>query len=190
MEVLKRPALILLCALIFCLGLAARAQADGVELQEREIKAGLLYNFLKYTSWPEQKMSGASSIVICLYGGDPFGGYLSKTKGRTVQKRPIAIKKINSAAEMSACNMLFLSESASDNWGDIASSLKGQSILTVSDVEGFASNGGMIEFTRKDKRIQVLLNKETVEAAQLEINNRLLRLVTVVASRDKGGRAP
>ncbi len=153
---------------------------EEIKLYEQEIKAGLLYNFLKYTNWPEQT---SSEISVCIFGPDPFDGYLRPMEGRSVNQSSIRIHNINSINELSECNMLFVSEAGKPQWPDIRKAIGGKTILTVSDIKGFAQTGGMIEFDRKDGRISVNLNQDAVNESKLSVQERLLNLVTIV----KGG---
>ena len=182
MAILKRIACL---ALVTALLLSPRlAATQNLHLHEREIKAGMLYSFLKYTEWPQQKMEGPS-IVVCLFGGDPFGGYLDNTKGRTVQQRAIVIRSVSSASETSACNLVYVTASQESRWPELSAALAGKGTLTVGDFSGFTASGGMIEFTRKGDRIAVVMNIDAVRSAKLSVQDRLLRLVTVV--HGKGG---
>jgi len=76
--------------------------------------------------------------------------------------------------------MLFINADEKASWQKLHSSLLGKNILTVSDIHGFTSSGGMIEFSRKNDRITVLLNQDAINAAKLSVQSRLLKLVTVV----------
>ena len=48
------------------------------------------------------------------------------------------------------------------------------------DFREFVNSGGMIEFGLKDDRINVQMNIDAVEAARLRVEDRLLKLATVV----------
>lgn len=182
MQILRaRRTIVLFLALL--LALVRPSYADNIQLHEREIKAGLLYNFLKYTEFPESELSG-SSISVCLFGGDPFGGYLEHTQGLTVHEKPISVRVISSAAEAGSCQLVFVNAGARDRWGSLSSVLSGKGVLTVADFDGFASSGGMIEFTRSGDHVGALLNMDAVNAARLHVGGRMLRLVSVV----HGGR--
>jgi hypothetical protein len=54
--------------------------------------------------------------------------------------------------------------------------LKGRSILTVGDTEGFAEDGGIIRFVTEKNRIRFRINVDAAEAAHLVISSKLLRL--------------
>lgn len=164
---------------------AMQAAAETLQLQEQEIKAGLLYNFLKYTEWPAL----SSSLVVCVYGEDPFGGYLQPINGRSVNQHEIALRAVHAVGETGACQLLFVNAAEKEHWPELQRFLFGKPVLTVSDFEGFAGSGGMIEFGRKNDHISVELNIEAVTAAHLQVGDRLLKLVTVVHSQPpEGGR--
>jgi hypothetical protein len=158
------------------------ARADeALQLAEQKIKAGLLYNFLKYTEWPLGSTDGASSpLVICIYGADPFDGYLQPMTERTVNQRDIKLHPIHEVTEASECNLLIINSHEESRWPQIRNFLANKSILTVSDMEGFAHAGGMIEFGRKNDRISVEINMQAVTASRLRVEDRLLKLATVV----------
>jgi len=156
--------------------------ADNLLLAEQEIKAGLLYNFLKYTDWPAGNMNNGAPVAVCIFGADPFAGYLQPMAGRTVNQRPITIRMIHKIENAGACHLLFINADEKDRWPQLRDSLKGKSVLTVSDFSGFADSGGMIEFGKRNDHISVDLNIDALEAAHLHVQDRLLKLVTVVHS--------
>jgi hypothetical protein len=172
--------LMLVVALAAMSSAPARAD-DNVQLIEQKIKAGLIYNFLKYTQWPQgSPRYAASTVVVCLYGGDPFEGNLKPMAGRTVNERTIEVRNVAQAADVSACALLVVNGSKKDDWAQLKAALTGQDIMTVSDFEGFALAGGMIEFTRNDSRIGVKINTEAVAATRLVVQDRLLKLASAV----------
>jgi len=154
----------------------ARAD-DTLQLAEQEIKAGMLYNFLKYTDWPE---GAGGSIAVCIVGGDGFATYLQPMAGRTVNQRGIVIRRIKELREALACQLVFIDANEKDRWPKLRDLLKGKPVLTVSDFADFSASGGMIEFGRRNNHISVDLSMEAVTAAQLRMQDRLLRLVTLV----------
>ncbi|HVZ68895.1 MAG TPA: YfiR family protein [Rhizomicrobium sp.] len=168
-------------ALLLALPFSAPASAgENFQLVEQEIKAGLLYNFLKYTQWPQDRTNGTA--VVCLLGGDPFDGHLQPMAGRTVNQHGIELRSVHTAREAEACSLLYVNASEKPDWPMLQRTLTGKSVLTVSDFDGFAQSGGMIEFTRIDKRIGVKINVDAVTAAHLTVQDRLLHLASTVHS--------
>src|SRR5688572_28382680 len=68
--------------LVLCIA-GTSVHAEDISMDEKKIQAGLVYNFLKYTSWPAQALAGNNgNIKICLLGGDAFSGNLFPLEGR------------------------------------------------------------------------------------------------------------
>jgi len=188
MAFLIRRLIIAVLILLFAAGIVIPAQAsEPLQLHEQEIKAGLLYNFLKYIEWPPAAMARSpSTITVCIFGDDPFDGYLQPMAGRTVNRHEIALRTIHDIHEAGACHLVFINADEKDQWSPLVKFLEGKNILTVSDFDGFADSGGMIEFGRKDQHISVSLNPDAIAAAGLHVEDRLLKLVTVVHPPARG----
>ncbi|MDX2027770.1 MAG: YfiR family protein [Alphaproteobacteria bacterium] len=155
---------------------SARAQ-EALQLHEQEIEAGLIYNFLKYITWPSE--TSRADVAVCVYGEDSFINYLQLMAGRTVNQRRITVRSARDFPAAESCDLLFINTSGKDQWPQMMRFLRGKPVLTVSTIDGFTDKGGMIEFGRKGSRIQVLLNVDAAQAARLHVEDRLLKLVTV-----------
>ena len=151
-----------------------------VQLIEQKIKAGLLYNFLRYTEWPAEHLTAEAPVVVCLLGGDLFDGNLQPMAGRTVNQHAIEIRKIAPSGAVDACSMVVIHASQSPNWPELRKALAGKSAVTVSDFDGFAEAGGMIEFARVANRVTVKINPDAMNAARLNVDDRLLKLASAV----------
>lgn len=179
-------AAILAGMLVFPAAAPSWATQSGASMQlfEQKIKAGLVYNFLKSTSWPKLGISqagGNGGLHVCLFGGDPFEGYLYPLEGRTAQRQVISIRHTNSTDGVDGCHVLFIHRSKEPVLSRLIESLEGKSILTMSDIDGFSSRGGMIELsTGEDRRVHLLVNKDVVEASGLTIQQNLLKLAQLV----------
>jgi hypothetical protein len=155
------------------------AQAEDLQLQEREIQAGLLYNFLKYTNWPENKLSG-DNLTLCIIGSDPFHGRLNSLSNRTVNRHAIVIKQLRTASDAAGCHLAVVGGTEGSLWKEINAVATHHNILTASTESGFSRNGGMIEFGRNGSKISVKLNITNVKQAKLDVAGRMLKLVTLV----------
>jgi len=158
------------------------AHADEqLQLIEQEIKGGLLYNFLKYTEWPaEAAAAPGTPIGVCLFGGDPFNGRLQPMSGRTVNQRVIQVRRVDNLQEAQGCALVFVDGSQKEAWPTLERAMTGKGILTVSDFDGFAESGGMIEFIRVEKRIGVKVNTDALAKNHFQVQDRLLRLANAV----------
>jgi len=55
----------------------------------------------------------------------------------------------------------------------------------VSDIDSFASQGGMVHFVTADKSVQLQINLDALKAAKLTMSSKLLRAAEIVSSKKK-----
>jgi hypothetical protein len=101
-------------------------------------------------------------------------------KTRSVNQKKISLSILRAIHEGENCNILFVGNKDGKRWPEMQKFLEVRHILTVSDINGFSDSGGMIEFTHKDSHISVNLNMEALVKAGLRVQERMLRLVTVI----------
>lgn len=154
--------------------------------REYDLKAVLLFNLAQFTEWPESAFAGTNSpLVIGIFGTDPFGKVLDEVvRGESVKGHAIQLARVRSLEQASQCHILFISRSAEDSLASILREMDGRPVLTVSDIEGFASKGGMIRFDTIGNRIKLRVNLETLQGAKLELSSKVLRLAEVVGRKD------
>ena len=169
----------------FCLILAAAAltpirtsQAEAEKgASEYELKAAYLYNFAKFVEWPAGAFPDQSAaIVVGVVGDDPFNGSLDSVVGKSANGRQVAIRRLRASEDLRSCHMLFVSSSERKRLGEIVARVDGASVLTVGEMEGFASNGGMITLTMEDNKVRFEINAGTARRARLKISSKLLSL--------------
>ena len=164
------------------------ATAKAASFEEFQIKAAFLFHFSHFIKWPGPQVDLINKpIVFCALDEGPVESALKELL-LTSQARTHAMRfsLISDPSETSACNYLFI---GSANQHEIARAIKstdGKAILTVSDSEGFALQGGMIELARKGNRIQVLINLKNVTEHDLKVSSKLLRLATIISPSGRG----
>ena len=160
-------------------GSSAHAQLSGD--REYLIKAAFLYNFLKFVEWPVEALPEISdTITTCVVGEDPFGNALESIRGKTVKNRSLAIRRVEELRNLGTCQLVFISASEKNRLRKITDALKGRSVLTVGDFEGFLESGGIIRLFMQSNNIRFEINLDTAEQAQLKVSSRLLNLAKVV----------
>lgn len=156
----------------------ARAQ----EMDEYQVKAAFLYNFAKFVDWPSQTFKTPQDpIVICVLGHNPFGNALQEViRGKLVDGRAFAFRQVANAGEADSCQILFVSSAEGKRFRSLWGSLKPAGILTVGEAQGFAVNGGVINFKLDDGRVRFEINVKAAEGEQLRISSKLLSLAQIV----------
>lgn len=174
---------ICISAILLLLQYSANAEEKSLQLYEQKIKAGLVYNLLKYTAWPKESSSQINGkLQICLFGEDPFDGYLSPLEGRTAQQAPISIIRISSVEETQGCSAVIIHRNREKHLPELLQFLKNKNVLTISDITQFAQRGGMVEMAKEEEKISLYINKDAVNHAGLNIQGPMLKLAKIVAS--------
>jgi hypothetical protein len=147
-----------------------------------QLKAAFLYNFIKFVEWPPKAFQGTQSpYVIGVVGKDPFGPVLDETfRGKTVNGRPLAVRRMVSDENISECHVLFISSSERRRLRQILDKIGTAPVLTVADMEDFSGDGGMIEFVTEGAKIRFHINLEASRNAGLKIHSTLLNLAKIV----------
>lgn len=149
---------------------------------EQKIKAGLVYNLLKYTIWPKDPaLAQKDDLQICLFGDDPFDGYLAPLQGRTAQQFLISISHIKQINETDSCDVIIVHRNQEKRVSELLDYLGDKHILTISDINQFSRRGGMIEMAREDEKISLYVNKDAIDHAGLDIEEHMLKLAKIVS---------
>jgi len=148
---------------------------------EYAVKAAYLYNFAKFTEW--SNADNLTSLTVCVYGKDPFGGFLDETvRGKQAHGLPVLIMRLPAGVEpLDSCRVVFFSKTIRIE--SVLSRLQGRDILTVGESTGFAERGGMIGLVEDHGSIRFEINLAVIDAARLQVSSRLIEIGRVVGSR-------
>lgn len=155
----------------------------AAERTETEVQAAYLYNFAKFVTWPEQSFESPSSpVVIGIVDRDRLSTTVSQTIGtNTANSRRVTIRVVNpNKPDLTGCHMLYISRAESDSIPALLTAAKASPILTVSDAEHFAADGGMIGFIRVDNSLKLEINHSRATEAGLRISSKLLALAKII----------
>jgi hypothetical protein len=173
--------LLLVCALLLPV-LQQSAAAQAASVSEYQVKATFLFQFTQFVDWPPEAFpAGQTSLVIGILGQDPFGSFLDETvRDEKASGHTLAIQRYRRLEDVKNCQVLYVSRSEAGRMADIVAAVKGRSILTVGDADGFADHGGVIQFMTQENRIRLRINLAAARAANLTISSKLLRPATVI----------
>ncbi|MEW6186413.1 MAG: YfiR family protein [Thermodesulfobacteriota bacterium] len=153
----------------------------GEEIREEQIKAAFLYNFAKFIEWPTDSFKSESSpLGLYILGTDHWGPYIDVLKEKNVKGRKIVLRRISRPENLEECHILFISASERNNLRSHLALLKNHNILTVSDMERFAHQGGMIGLINIEGKINFEVNIETVYSSRLKFSAQLLKVARII----------
>jgi len=170
-----------LLLLILTAIMAPSAVAAERVLSEYQVQAAYLINFIRFTSWPPSAFRDEQQdIVIGILGEDVFGATFDAIDGRYIANRRLQVLRLREGDNAQGCHLLYISGSEGRVLKQILAGLHGKAILTVSDLDNFATAGGMIEIKKVDDKIQLLINVNVIRAAGLQLRANLLKIATLV----------
>jgi len=182
-----------LAALLLLAWPGARAHAaPEPKLLEYQAKAGILYKFADYVEWPAQAFASSNApITIGILGDDPFGPFLDDlVKQVTVNHRSLVIRRSRELDDLKSCHLLYISLSEKGRLRSILDRLGRASVLTVSEIDGFASRGGMIHLYVKSKKPTYRINPGSARRAGLKVSSLLLTEDKVEADENPSNKEP
>jgi hypothetical protein len=172
---------VLLAMLTVCVVISPTA---GLVPTEYEVKAALIYNLAKFVEWPPSALPDAQpNLLLCVLGHDPFGANLEQTiAGKLVHGKALTIRRFHKADNAHGCHIVFISSSERGHLAQLLNAFQGGPVLTIGEMEQFATRGGMVNFIIEDNRVQFEINIDAAERAGLKISSRALKLARVVRS--------
>jgi hypothetical protein len=163
-------------ALICAGGIGVGAQAQSLE--EHDAKAAFVLKLVNFVQWP----SNNGDLVIGFIGADATSEALQRlASGKSVNGHGIVVRRLGVDGDLKACQMIFVGASERKNTPSVLERLRGSSVLTVGESDGFGQHGGIVNLLLNEGRIRFEVNPHAAERAHLQISSRLLSLATIVA---------
>ena len=149
---------------------------------EYQVKASMLSRFALFVEWPTQSFATASSpLIVGVLGDDPFGPWLEQeVRAMNLQARPINTRRFKGVDEVQECHILFISRSEQKRLPRILARLKHRSTLTVSDLDRFCQQGGMIGFVLQENKVRFEVNAQAAQSVELTLGSKLQRIAAGV----------
>ena len=172
--------------LVIILSFAAVGPVHAQESKEYQLKAAFLYNFAQFVKWPPNAFPAADApFDIGILGDDPFGSALEETvQGETIDNHRMTVVRAQRLEDLKDCQMIFVCRSEEGQVGEVLSQLGSKPVLTVSEVENFAQNGGDIDFYLSGGKVRFEINPQSALRCGLKISSQLLNLGKIVTGRN------
>ena len=158
--------------------------------KEYQIKAAFLLNFTQFVEWPAAAFSGPDApLCIGVLGDDPFGSALEETvRDEKVRNHKLTVRRAQRVEELTGCQMVFVSKSENKHVPEILAKLDSHPVVIVGDVEGFARQGGTINFYLDQNKVRFEINAQAAKQNGLKISSQLLALGKIVDSSGNENR--
>jgi len=145
-----------------------------------QIKASYIYNFLQFVSFPEDAIL-QSKIKVCILGRNYFGSTLDQIDGASTPQATIQVVYLGnytSAATLSLCNVLYLTQSEKSNTRSILRNVDIKNVFTIAEYSPFISLGGLVELYIEEEKVRFRINRSLAKNVRFQISSQLLQLGT------------
>lgn len=166
----------------FLLYMALPLQVSSQDL-EYKVKAEFLERFTRFIEWPQDSdwIHGSLPFRICVVGKNPFDGYLKQMAATVkIKGRPVEVYESLDLDQIQKCQILFIASSEKGRLPQILHITGDKPILTVSDANGFAQKGVLVNFYSTGSYIRFEANLNAIDKSRLKFSSRLLKLARLV----------
>lgn len=160
----------LLSGYLCCFSMLAAANEED----EAKVKANYLHNFTRFVEWPNLVND---TVHICVISSEPIVNILAQIASRDLKGHNLQIW--SGLDDPQICQILFISR-AEKNLNEWLTQVRGNNVLTVSDADDFARQGGAIGFYSDGGQIKLEINPEVVRNAHLKVNAMLMEIARIV----------
>jgi hypothetical protein len=151
------------------------------DVTEPALKAAFVYNFAKFTEWPADVLPPSTTFIACVLGDDAVSDALAHiVQGRMLEGRAIKVMRVGIAEPLRLCHILYVSGVTSQQLTAIITSVKGASVLTISDHDDFGRLGGVARMFVENGRVRFALNLDLARRLRLELSSRMVTLASRV----------
>lgn len=171
-----RPGWFVFLVACFLTSLAGAVNAQTSSNVELQIKAAYLLKFGNYIEWPSETFAGSDkSFRIGIIGADELADELAQMIiGRSVNGRPITVRKLRSTESTSDMHLLFIGYPSGGRLMDLLAQLQGRPTLVVTDSHEALAHGSMINFVMVDGRLRFEVAPKNAARGKIDISARLL----------------
>jgi hypothetical protein len=174
-----------LCWLLGSMAVAlCPAPAAAQDATEPALKSALIFNFAKFTTWPDDALPANAAFIACVFGSREVGQALE----RAVKDRPIAGHRVEVLSRdgrdpqpnFKTCHVLYLTSVDAKQVARIASDLRGMPVLTIVDADDASTSVGIAQLFLENGRIRFDVDHGLAKQGRLQLSSRLLSLASRV----------
>lgn len=151
-----------------------RAEEPALELA---VKATYLVKFIAFVEWPASAFASPSSPLVLCVIGTPFSSVTDQAAaGEMAGLHPLAVRHIAAVERASGCAVLFTAGSAQQSVDAALDAVRGEPVLTVTDLPAAATRKGIINFVLQGSHVRFEINDREATQDGLRISSQLLSL--------------
>lgn len=145
------------------------------------MKAVFFEKFSRFIEWPNELSNPNDPFIITILGDNPFNNILEDIYAtQKIKNRKVIINYANRLSNVKTTHILFISGSEKSHLSEILNYTKDKPILTISDTDGFAKQGVLINYYIEENKIRFEINETAVKRSGLYISFRLMQTAKVI----------
>jgi hypothetical protein len=175
-----RRASVALVGLVLAAGGFGPAWAQPASADENALKAAFVYNFAKFTDWPEELWNKATQLRVCASAGnDGFAKAVAALDAKPpVRGKPVEVRMLTRPEDAAGCQILVIT--GREGLAAWLRGVRNAPVLTVGEAEGFAAGGGVIGLFTEGDKLRFEINQEAAQRAGLKLSSQVLKLARLV----------
>jgi hypothetical protein len=173
---IRKICLLLVCC--FTLSVSAFSQADV-----NTLKAVYLEKFSRFITWPKEcKIEQLDQpFIIAVFGTTKLTQSLQMVYSQQeIYNKRVIINEITELKDIKDCHILFIADSEKKELQKILSITNGLPILTISETEGMAKKGVIINFFEENNKLRFEINESALLKSPLKMSYYLLSTARII----------
>ncbi len=142
------------------------------------IRAAMVYNFCKFVQWPANDQP--DHLVLGVLSNGIEVPDFSSIDGKSVRDLPLEVRTISSRKDLADCNLLFIADSPDIALQVAFAESRNESILTISELDDFCTQGGIIQMVPRRGKMRFFINRQAADDAGLTLSSQLLKMAKIV----------
>lgn len=158
----------------------AAGSPDAAPRLEYQVKAGYLYNFLRFTEWPAACLPAGAPYRIGVVDDEATTKIIADSlNDKQINDRRIQVVTLPLDGTTMGCHLIFVPRTRQFT----ITQTPPPPILLVGESDSFAAESGMIGFVTRGYNIRFQVNLAATQRSGLKLSGRLASLAEIVQPR-------
>lgn len=160
--------------------------ADSISAPEDRIKAAYIFQFIQFTTWPDTSEFQGPYFNICVLGKESINEPLKLLHSRQIGGKQIKVIFLQDLNDSNTCKILYITKSKKHDLNNILAYLQKMPVLSVSSIDGFAKDGGIIGFVSINNKVRLQINRSNTHSNDIRISAKLLEVASMIFNEIPG----
>lgn len=151
-----------------------------MKAEEYDVKIAYIKNFFDFIKWPSDN-SVSGQFIFGIIGATPFSDQAEKLSSQIkIPEKKVLVRTIADLAQVKECHVLIIGNIDAEQLKEILSITGTLPILSISDTEGFAEIGVIINLFKVDNKVKFEINYSAVKRSGLTFSSKLYKLARLI----------